>query len=240
MPPVPSPPRIKGNEQSSIGTEATQQKEKSSSSKSKKALPVVTPALSPKRHNRFSPTGGVSPPPSKQAREKTDEAELLRKKKLMEAEQRMEQMEREARKRLLNTMREQEQEMERKKRAMEAAKKAKQVAKGQGQTVRRRNVGTSRKNIEKIKESENRDLSKQKEPKSAKKKPVANDAMKTLPSTWRLVVFLLFLFVCLFILYFGFGNRSVPLTSKSHAFKDNNPPTTTEGASVVLDKKEWG
>ena len=150
----------------------------------------------------------MSPPPSKQAREKTDEAKLLRKKKLMEAEQRMEQMEREARKRLLNTMREQEQEMERKKRAMEAAKKAKQVAKGQGQTVRKRNVGTSRKNIEKIKESENRDLSKQKEPKSAKKKPIANDAMKTLPSTWRLVVFLLFLFVCLFILYFGFGNRS--------------------------------
>ena len=96
MPPVPSPPRIKGSEPSSIGTKATQQQEESSSSKSKKALPVVTPALSPKRHNRFSPTGGVSPPPSKQAREKTDEAELLRKKKLMEAEQRMEQMEREA------------------------------------------------------------------------------------------------------------------------------------------------
>ena len=149
----------------------------------------------------------------------------------------MEQMEREARKRLLNTMREQEQEMEQKKRAMEAAKKAKEVAKGQGQTVRKRNVGASRKIIEKTKESENRVLSKKKEPKVAKKKPVANDAMKTLPSTPRLVVFLLFLFVCLFILYFGFGNRSVPLTSKSHALKDNNPPMT-EGAGVALDKKE--
>ena len=60
--------------------------------------------------------------------------------------------------------------------------------------------------------------------------------MKTLPSTPRLVVFLLFLFVCLFILYFGFGNRSVPLTSKSHALKDNNPPMT-EGAGVALDKE---
>ena len=77
----------------------------------------------------------------------------------------MEQMEREARKRLLNTMREQEQEMEQKKRAMEAAKKAKEVAKGQGATVRKRNVGASRKIIEKTKGSENRVLSKKKSPK---------------------------------------------------------------------------
>ena len=40
-------------------------------------------------------------------------------------------------------------------------------------------------------------------------------------------------------MYFGFGNKSAPLTSKSHALKDNNAPTTTEEASVVLDKKEW-
>ena len=228
MPPVPSPPRIRPANLPPIGGESPE-KQKSSKAATKKALPVVTPALSPKRLNRFSPTGGVSPPPSKQSRDKADEAEMLRKKKLMEAEQRMEQMEREARKLLLNTMREQEQEMERKKRAVEAAK-SKEAAKGHAQVVRKRNVGASRKNREAKRGSGNGKLLKERE-----KKPAINDVIKTLPSTWRLVAFLLFLFVCLSILYFGFGNTSAPLASNSHVVKDKSPPTIKE-AGVVLDK----
>lgn len=197
---------------------------------------IVIPALSPKRPNRFSPinnaAGGANNNDNKKKKNNnpgTNEAEMKRKQELLDAEQRMEQMEKDARKRLLSAMREQEKDMERQKIAKLAKAKSRKE-----QELRKRTNRTAKNDNTKTKYNGENNEKKLDEKK--KKSNNKNDIANTASNTWKLFLFILFLTLCVFLLYKNFGNRAI--ISKESVVLDGDATLASDVGSTLHENPQ--
>ena len=133
-------------------------------------------------------------------------------------------MEKDARKRLLNAMREQEKDMERQKIAKLAKVKSRKE-----QELRKRTNRTAKNDNTKTKyNGENNE--------NKKKSNNKNDIAKTASNTWKLFLFILFLTLCLFLLYTNFGNRVI--MSKESVVLDDDATLATDVGSILHENAQ--